>query len=173
MFKLGFSLIELLITLSIAIILFAVAIPLFKFFFIKSTDQVMSLQLFRAINLARSEALASGQSVTLCKSANQQTCIGEWKEGYLIHSGNKILYVFHTATNDGILHWRAFPKSREDLQFLPSGFSRAENGSFWYCHSGATNASWAIVISQTGRARMVYPNKMGNVEIENSTPLKC
>ena len=56
---------------------------------------------------------------------------------------------------------RAFPKNRTHLQFLPTGMTHAENGTFWSCDK--EQVRWAIVVSQAGRARMVLPDKNGKV----------
>ena len=40
--------------------------------------------------------------------------------------------------------------------------SNVENGTFWYCLSGEKKPRWAIVISQSGRAReMDFEKKEG------------
>ncbi len=161
--KLGFSLLELLITLSIIAILAVLTLPSYREFLVKSQDQVMSAQLLRAINLTRSEAIARNAVVSLCKN----------QDGYIIFSADKIIYKFRDISRDGILNWRAFPLDRDKLQFLPSGWPNAENGTFWYCHHAAKNPAWAIVLSQSGRARIVYPDKAGEIDDDKGRALGC
>lgn len=171
--KYGFSLIELLITLFIVMILLAFFIPSEAIFYSKARDEVMSSQLLRALNLARSAAVTRGEIITLCKSNNQKTCAGDWQDGYIIYTDNKILYSFHNSVNKGVLRWRAFPKHADDIQYLPSGMLRIENGTFWYCQKGIKKPRWAIVINMSGRARVVYPDKMGNIEVNLEKELNC
>lgn len=133
----GFSLFELLVTLTIAIILVALAIPSQYYFLEKSKDEHLRSQLIRAIEMARSEAIARGEMVMLCKSSDLKTCQGSWQQGYMIHSLDRTIYVMQPEQTKGKLHWRAFPNNQESLQFLPTGFTNSENGTFWYCRQNA------------------------------------
>lgn len=162
----GFSLLEVLVTFSIILILLVLAIPSQETVITRTQDHVISSQLLRAIQLTRSEAITRGTTVTLCKSRDQTHCGGTWQEGYIVHENNHLLFAFHNIKNKGTLKWRAFPNQDDDLQYLSTGVSK-ENGSFWYCQN--TKAHWAIVISQSGRARMVYPDKNGNLDF----PVSC
>jgi type IV fimbrial biogenesis protein FimT len=140
-------------------IVLVIAIPSQKNLLTQSKSDVIRLQLVRAINLTRHEAILRGEKVTLCSSANQTTCSGRWKEGYLIVSHEKVIYTFLNPANTGELYWRAFPNHQTQLDYLPSGELASENGTFWYCLPVAKNPSWAIVLSQSGRAREVVPNQ--------------
>lgn len=164
MLRKGFTLIELLIVLSIMVIVFLLVIPSHSLFLTRSQDQVLSSELMRAIALTRNEAITKGMPVTLCGSLDAKNCVDEWRQGYIIFSSEKVLQVFLTHVADGLLNWRAFPNNRTSLQFLPSGVPNAQNGTFWYCRHGAKNPSWAIAISQSGRARLMYPNEEGFIE---------
>jgi type IV fimbrial biogenesis protein FimT len=169
----GFSLLEVLITFSIILVLLVIVIPSQGVFLKKTSTDVMKMQLLRAINLTRSEAIARDEIVTLCPSSNQKTCTGVWGEGYLIYANEKILYCFHNTVNKALLHWRSFPRQQQYLKFLPSGFSSMQNGTFWYCAENASNPSWAIMVSQSGRARVVYPAENGKIMDDKKTFLKC
>jgi type IV fimbrial biogenesis protein FimT len=82
----GFTLVELMITVSIAAILLGIAIPSF-------TDTIKSNRLttqandfVTALNFARSEAVKRGYQVTLCKSTDGATCVttGNWAQGWVV-----------------------------------------------------------------------------------------
>ncbi len=170
--KLGFSLLEMLIVLSIISIILVFSLFPQKIFLDKANDQVASSQLLRAINLTRSESITRGIPVTLCKSTDKQTCGGEWKEGYIVIADQKVLFTFQMREK-GELRWRSFPWYRNDLQFLPTGLLNSENGTFWYCASKNKNPSWAIMISLTGRARLALPNKEGNICDDKGEFITC
>jgi type IV fimbrial biogenesis protein FimT len=159
--------------LTIFIVLMVMVIPSQEFFFKKTKEQVIGSQLFRAINLARSEAITRHLTVVLCKSRDQKTCSGDWKDGYIIYSQEKVLHSLRLVDNKGVLNLRAYPKWRGDVQFISSGFSRTDNGTFWYCSIGAKNPAWAIVFSKAGRPRMVNSNKSGEIEIEKGKKIVC
>jgi type IV fimbrial biogenesis protein FimT len=169
----GFSLFELLIAMTIIIILLVIAIPNESLFIQKSQDEVMSQQLLRAIYLARSEAISRSETVTLCESADLKTCSGEWLQGYIIATDNTLISTYQNATHMGAIHWRTFPKGRKVLTFLASGLSEIENGTFWYCPTAESKAHWAIVISQSGRARLELPNAAGTIVDSDGNELEC
>jgi type IV fimbrial biogenesis protein FimT len=169
----GFSLVELLITLMISLILLAMAIPSEKIFLAKSQDEVMSQQLLRAIYLARSEAITRNTTVILCKSNDFKSCSGDWLQGYMIIANDKLLSTYQNTTTEGIIHWRGFPSGRDSLHFLSSGMVDVQNGTFWYCPDIQSKAHWAIVISQSGRARLELPDANGNIFDSNGNELSC
>ncbi len=169
----GFSLLELLFTLSIVAIILTLTIPSQKIFLSQSQSEVMSSQLLRAINLTRSEAMQRGESTVLCSSMDKKICSSTWQNDYVIFSHDKkVLYSFHKI-KEGILHWRAFPRNIEYVEFLPSGLSHAENGTFWYCPKKAKNPVWAIVMNQSGRIRIVYPDPNGKIYGDKKELLRC
>jgi type IV fimbrial biogenesis protein FimT len=83
----GFTLIELIVTISVAAILMAIAIPAFDSFVKNDRDSAQVNSLSYSMNYARSEAvkrdLATGVSV--CPSADGLTCNGTaWASGWLV-----------------------------------------------------------------------------------------
>jgi len=101
----GFTLVELMITISIASILLAVAVPGYQSLMKGSHLATQANQFMTALHYARSEAVKRGMRVTICKSADGATCNGDnWQDGWLIFSdagtagsvdsGDEILRVF-------------------------------------------------------------------------------
>jgi type IV fimbrial biogenesis protein FimT len=93
---LGFTLVELLMTLCVAAVLFSVAVP-------SVSSVVHSVQVSGASNaflaslrLARSEAFKRGGRVVLCKSGGGHACAlaGGWEQGWIM---------FHDLDSDGAL----------------------------------------------------------------------
>lgn len=85
----GFTLIELMLTISVAAVLLTVGVPSFQEFIASNrlTSEVNGLSAF--IQLARSEAIKSGRRVTLCASSDGTSCAttGYWEQGYLFVQG--------------------------------------------------------------------------------------
>lgn len=169
----GFSLIELMTVLSIIGILTVMSITSLKFFWRKSQSDVLSSQLMSAIQFARSEAIMRHTKTILCGSANQITCCDHWQTGYIIKTANQVIYHFQNVSQNGILHWRSFPHNKQELEFQPNGFPHSQNGTFWFCAVSAKKPDWAIVMSQSGRARIVYPDFNGDVRDGKRQDLTC
>lgn len=93
----GFTLVELVVTLSVAAILLAVAAPNFRQL-IQDNRLVAGVnELSGSINVARSEAVKRGTRVVVCKSANGSDCVttGNWEQGWIIFVDNN-----NNATRD-------------------------------------------------------------------------
>jgi|ERR1700677_2222069 type IV fimbrial biogenesis protein FimT len=83
----GFTLIEILVTLTVAGILAAIAVPAFNTFIQNDRDTGQINSLIGSFNYARSEAVkrASTNGITVCPSANSLTCdLGPWTEGWIV-----------------------------------------------------------------------------------------
>lgn len=74
----GFTIVELLVTVSIAAILLAVAVPSFQTMIVESRLTTQVNDMVGALNIARSEAIKRNASVSLCRasSATAAACAG-------------------------------------------------------------------------------------------------
>lgn len=86
----GVTLLELLITLSIAAILVTLTAPSFQDLIRRNRATTQSNELLTALNLARSEAVKRGRRVSVCSSANPMVatpvCSGSsnWATGWIV-----------------------------------------------------------------------------------------
>jgi type IV fimbrial biogenesis protein FimT len=84
----GFTLIELMTTLSIVAILAAVAVPSFQY--VTNANRMASEVngLLGDMQFARGEAIKEGQTVVICSSTDAATCAGSasWKTGWIVFS---------------------------------------------------------------------------------------
>lgn len=82
----GFTLVELLVTIAVAAILISLAVPSFRVFIQNSRIATQTNDLVTDISFARSEAIKSGATVTLCTSAAGLACDGggNWSAGRLV-----------------------------------------------------------------------------------------
>jgi Tfp pilus assembly protein FimT len=179
----AFTLMEASVALFIIGILIAIALPMLNRF-IDNTDQViLQSQLLRAINLAREEAYARDIPTVLCKSNDRKTCSSNAKDNLIIflnenedgmvHVKDHLLTVIKITPYHGNLYWRLFPRYRDYLLFLPTDMARTDNGTFWYCYASGMHPAWAVILNKSGRTRVVYPNKNGEIKDSQGQPLLC
>ncbi len=169
----GFSLLELLLVLSIVAVLSVITLSGTRFFWQKTQSDIFLTQLIRAIHLTRSEAIMRQENVILCGSQDQKKCADSFQAGYIIKTPEEILYHFKNMSEKGILHWRAFSLKRAQLEFLPSGWPHAENGTFWFCETKTAKPAWAIMINKSGRTKIVKPDSQGEVRDDKGVSLVC
>lgn len=81
------------VTLAVAAIVVTVAVPSFRAIVQNNRAATQANELVTALNLARSEAVKRGVSVSMCPSSNQDTCSGGWADGWI---------VFVDPNNDGV-----------------------------------------------------------------------
>ncbi|RMG31173.1 MAG: prepilin-type N-terminal cleavage/methylation domain-containing protein [Gammaproteobacteria bacterium] len=81
----GFTLVELLVTVSIAAILLATGLPAMQDFIKDSRITTAANALVTATQLARTAAVQYAANATLCISSNHRTCSGtRWTEGWMV-----------------------------------------------------------------------------------------
>ena len=162
----GVTLIELMVTLSIAAVILTLAAPSFQTLIRTSQVRTVTNGLVSVFNLARSEAIKRGWPVTVCKSSNindiSPSCntAASWEDGWLafvdndqdgiVDAGESRLQVGKPDAEltiiDGGANYSNF------LAYLPSGSSVGNGGgtqgTFSICLHGIQRS---IVISNTGR----------------------
>jgi type IV fimbrial biogenesis protein FimT len=82
----GFTLVELLVSITILGILVALAAPSFRDAALGSKLAGISANLVASTQLARSEAIKRNQTVSMCASSNGTTCgsTGGWEVGWIV-----------------------------------------------------------------------------------------
>lgn len=159
----GFTLVELMITLSVVGIVFSLSIPGIGELIASSRQTSAINQLVTHLHLARSEAIKRGLKTVLCTSLDAQTCSKQirWEQGYIVftdENGNKqpdkgeqLLRVYSSKPNGLII---SSSKARTRLTFQPSGRSPGSNATISFCANQASNNPKALIISNTGRPRV-------------------
>lgn len=159
----GVTMMELMVTLSIAAILLTIAAPSMRDFIIDNRVAGASNQLMASFAFARSEAIRRGVTVTLCKSANGATCAnaGGWEQGWIIFpdggvqgtvdGGDAPIRVVEAFTNLTISGGANFTNWFSYLSNGASDGAALNNGTFSVCSSPSGRD---IVINDTGRVRV-------------------
>ena len=156
----GFTLIELVIVLTLISLLLILVVPGYQALIANSRTTSGVNQLIAAINYARSEAVKRRSIVTLCSSQNGQQCGGLWRNGWLVFvdktangqitTSNNILRTYNALPPGDELTWSG-SLAKQYLQMAPSGGTYGQAGTFVYSshkHQGI------VKVSQTGRVRI-------------------
>lgn len=159
--KNGFTLLELLIVIAIVGMAITMGAPSYRSVIQNHRADVAIQQVYRAICLAKSEAIKRNQMVTLCPSNDGKSCNQDWSKGYLLFvdlkengilDSDDIILNFYKALNkNDMLKWKDF-QNKSFLQITPMGTTNYQNGSFNYCIKGL-NSSRALIINTIGRMR--------------------
>src|ERR1700728_298321 len=85
----GFTMIELMMTISIATIVMTLAIPSFRY--VTNSNRIAGEVngLLGDLQFARAEAVKEGRNVTVCISADGQSCVANattWQSGWIVFS---------------------------------------------------------------------------------------
>ena len=171
----GFTLIELMMTLSIAAILLTVAVPSYVTFTKNSRLTATTNKVVTAISLARGEASKRGTRVVLCRSNDvgkvDPDCSGasgtarDWSNGWLVFavgtsratplydpSKNDVLLAQFEAENNVFI--KTVSANDKNLEFNPDGTTN-ESGStaqFAVCDDRGVSKGKLVQITPVGRA---------------------
>jgi type IV fimbrial biogenesis protein FimT len=82
----GLTLVELMVTLAVAIVLLAIGIPAFEGIQANSRAAAQANALITALNVARSEAMGRGGPVSVCAKSSEAACGAStaWASGFLV-----------------------------------------------------------------------------------------
>lgn len=85
----GFTLVELMIGLAIAAIVMTLGVPSFRDLIQNNRVTTTTNEIVLALQMGRSEAAKRGQSITVCASADGDTCSGatNWATGWIVTTG--------------------------------------------------------------------------------------
>jgi len=173
----GFTLLELLIVVTIVAILGMIAIPSFRTLLLNNRLATATNDLLTDLALARSESSRLGKRVTLCISSNGTSCDtgSAWQSG-------RIIFVDENASgtvDSGETILRVTPPNSEtSITITPSGFTNsagtATTNYIQYRPTGALNSSslgtFALCDERVGDfGRIVEVSSTGRASLKSST----
>ena len=117
----GFSLLELLVALSIGSIILVVGVPSFKGTLDNQRMTSATNELVMSLNLAKSEAIKRVSYVSVCKSSNGVSCTAgtSWDDGWIVFANATVANLGSVDAGDEVI--RVFPGLRHDLTVTPNG----------------------------------------------------
>jgi type IV fimbrial biogenesis protein FimT len=147
----GFTLTELIISVSVMAILLALAVPSFRDAGLSSELRASANSLIASTNLARSEAIKRNAVTTLCVSSDGSTCTaGSWEAGWILASGGTV--ILHQAAAAGGYQIVEASGIRT-LSFQPTGVG-ATAATFTVCRATPTAGTQerVVTVNALGRA---------------------
>lgn len=165
----GFTLIELMVTISIAAILALIALPSMRSLIERNALAGQVNGFIGAITLARTEAIKRNATTVLCRSTNAETgspptCSNgtDWKSGWMVFLDRNDNGSFDTENGDVLLRVQGgFPKSKSITQntstsgklvFRRTGLMQTGTSSFEF-ESVSGSLLRCVRIGKSGRAR--------------------
>ncbi|SEO72986.1 GspH/FimT family pseudopilin [Aquisalimonas asiatica] len=167
----GFTLVELLIVLAVAAILFGVAIPSFTGLIEHERSEASLNDLRTGLHQAREYAIRNGMQVTACRSTDGSACLaGErWSEGWIVFEdpanrrdcnaetdgrcdhGGRVLSISPGLDTGAYITTNQFVS--DTVRFSPLGDARASNGTFTACNAEG-EVLRGMVLAFSGRMRV-------------------
>ena len=179
----GISLPELLLVTAITGLTLSVALPGLSWTLNRTQVRTAAGSLVTAIETARSTAVTTGITVTLCRSNNGKSCSGSWEEGIIVFTDfnrnhmpdNSDEIVWHSSKKHPYsIKWSSFG-NKQYLQFNAMGVIAFQNGNFHFCpiDNDATNGL-ILIVNSLGRVRLGKDtNSNGTVENSQGKEIVC
>jgi type IV fimbrial biogenesis protein FimT len=170
----GVTLLEMMTTLTVVAILSGIAAPSFSGM-LRDNERTAAVNSFiHALYLARSEAIKRGAIVSLCKSADGETCsnrVADWNSGWMVfvnRDGDDLPQ--RDPDEDVLMVYQGWGRGRITSNRLAYSFRAytqgVVNGTLLFCDSRGGEHARAIIISQTGRPRVSRKDA-------SNRPLRC
>jgi type IV fimbrial biogenesis protein FimT len=169
----GFTILELMITLSITSILLTLGVPAFHEYSLRQKMNAAVSSLQNDLLYGRSQAIYRDTQVIACPGSPFDGCSEstDWSAGWIVfsdtntdrlHQDDEALLRHTQALQNIMVHSSS---GRTNLRFYPNGSAPGSNTSFSLCGLGGPENARKLVISNLGRVRRDEP--------ENLDPIHC
>lgn len=153
--QLGFTLIELMVTIGIAALLLGIAAPSFREMAVRNRLSTYTNELISTINVARSEAVRRGTTVTICSSKDAASCAGTWNDGWIVFVDLNDDKARDPKTEVLVKAFEALAPNYSlgtDAVFATSMTYRSDGsasntGMFAFCHDDEIEGSRALIVT--------------------------
>jgi type IV fimbrial biogenesis protein FimT len=156
----GFTVIEMMIALSVLAVILTLAVPAFGRFMEQQRLTARANELVAHLQFARGQAISRGTLVAACPSRDGRTCTGgnRWEHGWIVYldpdkagqpaEGEDVLRVVQ-AMPEHVIH----SGGRHRVRFKGSGVAYGTNLTLRVCARGNPEAARAVIVSNPGRVR--------------------
>ena len=157
----GFTLIELMLALSVAAVLFSLALP--SMHNLQQRQRIVSTanDLVAHINLARLHAVTRREIAVVCPSLDSATCTGanRWEDGWIVfrdpdRNGEPDQPGDVLRVGSGMENLLIDSAGRTRIRYQPSGTAGGTNLTIKLCDTTNPDQSRAVIVSNPGRPRV-------------------
>jgi type IV fimbrial biogenesis protein FimT len=127
----GFTIIELMVTLTVAGILLAVGIPSFQQIIANNRLTGQANELVAALTLARSQAITTNRAVSFCRATNDivticSGAVGDWEFWIVRNAAGAVIRRGDVSTHGGAIVTRS-TLTNDQVVFASDGLARTNN----------------------------------------------
>jgi type IV fimbrial biogenesis protein FimT len=170
----GFTLLELITTVSVLALLGGLAVPSFTTMWLNSQRSTAVNGFIHSVFLARSTAIQRGHIVTICRSTDGEVCshqTSDWQAGWIVFVNNdrdnppmrdadETVLAVVTPSSAGTI-----TSNRDTYSFRPHRHA-VVNGSMVFCDRRGSSEARAVIINSAGRPRVSSRDS-------SNRPLRC
>jgi type IV fimbrial biogenesis protein FimT len=156
----GFTVIEMMIALSVLAVILTLAVPAFGRFIEQQQLTATANSLVGHLQFARGQAITRGTLVAACPSSDGRTCTGgnRWEHGWIVYLDPE--KAGQPAAADDVLRVvQPMPEhfmhsgGRYRVRFKDRGTAYGTNLTIRVCARGNPEAARAVIVSNPGRVR--------------------
>jgi type IV fimbrial biogenesis protein FimT len=186
--ELGFSLIELMMVISVLGILLMVGAPSLRNLIADNRLLSEVFALRATLNNARTKALSQRSFVTVCRSGDGAACNGSWNQGYIAFTdfdGDGVLDPNSALGNDTMIQAKVLDNSTLDItysnganriRFNSRGNALGFSGTIKICDDRGPEKARGMVVSNVGSVQALVDSddpKNGIVNLQGGSDVAC
>ena len=156
----GFTLIELMVALSVLAILAAAAVPNFSSFIHRSRMTTESSNLVSDVEIARSEAARRNTTITVCPTADGTNCTSDWTQrrvvfvdsngDNIISNGEEVIRKSDPPASSMVIVASSLSTGATSIR-LRSWGAPDSLGSWQFCEKSSTSAGQRVSLTGSGK----------------------
>ena len=166
----GFTIYEILVSLTLIIVIVATSLPLFGKLTARNYQRTELNTLFSAVHLARKESILKRRVVSICPTVDFRQCGSrrDWSHGWIMFENADRDSPPRVDANENILRRHQVAENikisaNRGAFTLRATFLRATNGTFVVCDRANRVPPKALVVSYTGRPRVADHTTRGEL----------